>query len=527
MNIAATLSKARRLFPDKEAVVDGDRRLTYRQLAERVDRLAAGLAAIGLSSQDCISIVAPNSLEFLETYYAAAVLGLMVNPINVRLLGPEMAFILNDARARLVIADPRYKGPVIKALEEAESVEGVIWLTDAPPELTKGRSWAYEAFLNEGRADFSPPAPLGDEATAHLYYTSGTTGRPKGVILTHRNVTAHALAAIAEFNLNDTDVWYHVAPMFHLADAWATFALTWVGGRHVMQPEFEAGKVLATIEREGITLTNLIPTMLNLMVNHDQAENFNYSSLKVILSGGAPIAPETVRRIISTFDCDYIQTYGLTETSPYCTVSTLKAHLKKLPLEKQREIISRTGREFMAVELRVVDEDGRDVPRDDRSVGEIWVRGDTVTPGYLNRPKANEDAFKDGWFKTGDLAVMDEEGYVNIVDRKKDIIISGGENVFSTEVEYTLMEHPSVLECVVIGVPDPKWGEAIKAVVVRKTGKEAEEAELISFVKERLAHYKAPKSVDFVDELPKTGSGKLMKRTVREWYWKSEERRVH
>jgi len=527
MNIAAILSKALRLFPDKEAVVDGDRRLTYRQAAERVNRLAAALAAAGIKSGECISIVAPNCLEFFETYYAGAVLGVIVNPINVRLLGPEMAFILNDARSRLVIADPRYGTQIIKALEKAESVEGVVWLTDAPLTVNRVRSWAYEAFLAEGGMDFSPPAPLGDEAPAHLYYTSGTTGRPKGVILTHRNVTVHALAAIAEFNLNDTDVWYHVAPMFHLADAWATFALTWVGGRHVMQPEFDAGQVLATIEKEGITLSNLIPTMLNLMVNHDMAEKFNYSSLRVILSGGAPIAPETVRRIISTFNCDYIQTYGLTETSPYCTVSTLKAHLKELPLEKQRQIISRTGREFMAVELRVVDEQGRDVPRDDQSVGEIWVRGDTVTPGYLNRPEANKEAFEDGWFKTGDLAVIDEEGYVNIVDRKKDIIISGGENVYSTEVEYILMEHPAVLECVVIGVPDPKWGEAVKAVVVPKPGEDVEETELISFVKEHLAHYKAPKSVDFVDALPKTGSGKLMKRAVREWYWKGEERRVH
>jgi len=464
MNITATLSKARRLFPDKECVVDGDRRLTYRQTAERVDRLAAALAAVGMKSQDCISVIAPNSLEFLESYYAGSVLGLIVNPINVRLLGPEMAFILNDAKSRLVIADPRYKDRILEALKEAKFVEGVVWLTDAPPILTKGRSWAYEAFLDKGKADFREPEPLGDD-------------------------------------LNDTDVWYHVAPMFHLADAWATFAVTWVGGRHVIQPEFEAGEVLATIEKEGITLTNLIPTMLNLMVNHDQAKKFNYSSLKVILSGGAPIAPETVRRIISTFHCDYVQTYGLTETSPYCTVSTLKAHLKELPIERQREIISRTGREFITVELRVVDEQGRDVPGDDQSVGEIWVRGDTVTPGYLNRP--------------------------DIVDRKKDIIISGGENVYSTEVEYVLMEHPAVLECVVIGVPDRKWGEAVKAVVVLKPGEEVEEEELKSFVKERLARYKAPKNVDFVDSLPKTGSGKLMKRAVREFYWKGEKRRVH
>jgi len=310
----------------------------------------------------------------------------------------------------------------------------VVWLTDAPPTLPKGKSWAYESFLHQGAASFKAPELLADDAPEHLYYTSGTTGRPKGVILTHRNVTAHAMGAIA---------------------------------------------------------------------------------------------PETVRRIISTFHCDYVQTYGLTETSPYCTVSTIKAHLRELPIERQLEIIRRTGREFITVELRVVDEKGRDIPKDDETVGEIWVRGDTVSPGYLNRPEADRDAFKDGWFRTGDLAVMDAEGYLNIVDRKKDIIISGGENIYSTEVEYVLMEHPAMLECVVIGVPDPKWGEAVKAVVVCKPGEEVAEEDLKNHVKKRLAGYKTPKTIDFVDILPKTGSGKLMKRTVREWYWKGEKRRVH
>jgi acyl-CoA synthetase (AMP-forming)/AMP-acid ligase II len=258
--------------------------------------------------------------------------------------------------------------------------------------------------------------------------------------------------------------------------------------------------------------------MLNLMVNHPEAGQRDYRSLRVILSGGAPIAPETIRRIIATFGCSYIQTYGLTETSPYCTVSTLKAHLRALPPDRQREIISRTGREFMAVELRVVDETGADVPPDNRSVGEVWVRGDTVTPGYWNRPEETAAAFAEGWFKTGDLAVMDTEGYINIVDRKKDIIITGGENVYSTEVEYALYEHPAVLECAVVGIPDEKWGEAVKAVVVKKPGFNVRGDELIGFVKERMARYKAPKSIDFVDSLPKTGSGKLMKRAVRDWY---------
>lgn len=527
MNIATVLDKARRLYPDREAVVDGSRRLSYLETAARVDRLAEGCANLGLDNQERISIVAPNCLEFLETYFAGALLGLVVNPINFRLSGREMAYILNDAQSRLLIAHEDYRAEVCKALSEAPDVEGVIWLSREPHPVNGRRTWTYEDFLAEQKGGFRPQSPPDDSRPAHLYYTSGTTGRPKGVILTHRNVTTHALAAIGEFHLTDADTWFHVAPMFHLADAWATFALTWVGGRHVMQTEFEAGRVLQVIEEEGITLSNLIPTMLNLMVNHQAAGRHDYSSLRLILSGGAPIAPETVKRIIETFGCDYVQTYGLTETSPYCTVSTLKSHLKQLSAENRRKVISRTGREFMAVEVRVVDEQEKDVRADDQTVGEIWVRGDTVTPGYLNRPEETEAAFKDGWFKTGDLAVIDQERYINIVDRKKDIIITGGENVFSTEVEYALYEHPAVLECAVIGVPDEKWGEAVKAVVVPRPGQEANEEELIRFVKGRLARYKSPKSIDFVDSLPKTGSGKIMKRAVRDGYWKQEQKRVH
>ena len=518
MNIYTTLHKAVRLFPNNEAVVDGSRRMTYAKVAGRVERLSAGLQRLGLMPQDGISIVAPNCLEFLEIYYAGARLELLVNPINIRLLGSEMAFILNDANSRLVVAHGDTASEVVRALEAAPAVEGVIWLSDSAIPVPGRKVWTYERFLSEAEGRQLPPRPVADDRPAHLYYTSGTTGRPKGVLLTHRNVTTHALAAIAEFNISDADTWFHVAPMFHLADAWASFALTWVGGRHVMLSEFEPGNVLKLIEKERITLTNLIPTMLNLMVNHPQAKTRDYASLRVILSGGAPIAPETIRRIIDTFGCDYVQTYGLTETSPYCTVSTLKARLKALPAERQREIISRTGREFLAVELRIVDESGTDVPADNRTVGEIWVRGETVTPGYLNRPEETAAAFHESWFKTGDLAVIDPEGYLNIVDRKKDIIITGGENVYSTEVEYAIYEHPAVLECAVVGVPDEKWGEAVKAVVVKKPGQALDGDELISFVKKSLARYKAPKSVDFVDALPKTGSSKLMKRVVRDWY---------
>jgi acyl-CoA synthetase (AMP-forming)/AMP-acid ligase II len=278
---------------------------------------------------------------------------------------------------------------------------------------------------------------------------------------------------------------------------------------------------MSTIETERITLSNLIPTMLNLMIKHPRIGAFDFSSLRVILSGGAPIAPQVVRSIMESFGCDYIQTYGMTETSPYLTFSILKQHLHDLSAEAQLKFKSKTGRPFMGVELKVVDENANPVAADEQQVGEIWVRGDTVTPGYWNRPDETAQAFTDDWLRTGDLAVVDTEGYVNIVDRKKDMIVTGGENVYSTEVENVLYMHPQVLEAAVFGVPDDKWGEAVTAAVVLKPGESAGEAEIIEFCKKYQAAYKAPKSIIFLDELPKTGSGKITKKVLRDPYWTS------
>jgi len=286
----------------------------------------------------------------------------------------------------------------------------------------------------------------------------------------------------------------------------------------VILPSFDALEVMKLIQHEKITISNLIPTMLNMMVNHSDVDNFDYSSLRVLLSGGAPIAPETVRKIIDAFKCDYIQTYGMTETSPYLTVSILKEHLKDLPWEEQLKFKAKTGREFVNVSLRVVDEQGNNVSEDDQEVGEIIVKGDTVTPGYWNLPEETDAAIRDGWLHTGDLAVIDNEKYVNIVDRKKDMILTGGENVYSTEVENVLYMHEQVLEAAVIGVPDKHWGEAVKACVVLKEGSEVTEEEIIVFCKKDLAHFKAPKSVDFLNSLPKTGSDKIYKKGLRDPY---------
>jgi acyl-CoA synthetase (AMP-forming)/AMP-acid ligase II len=410
---------------------------------------------------------------------------------------------------------------VIGILNEENPLEGILWIGEAPLESLEAVSHEYESVINACSGSFSPE-PVKDDDVAHLYYTSGTTGRPKGVMLTHKNVCLHALGTIAELNLNDTDVWGHIAPMFHLADAWATFAFTWIGGRHVMVGQFEAETVMETIEKERITLSNLIPTMLNLMVNHPKIAEYDFTSLRVILSGGAPIASEVVRSVMETFVCDYIQTYGMTETSPYLTLSLLKEHLQTLSLEEQFKYKAKTGRPFIGIELQVMDENGAPIIPDEQQVGEIWVRGDTITPGYWNLPEETAKAFHEGWLKTGDLANLDSEGYVNIVDRNKDMIVTGGENVYSIEVENVLYMHPKILEAAVFGIPDVKWGEAVTAAVVLKAEETATEEGIINFCKQHQAAYKAPKSIVFLKELPKTGSGKIYKKALRDPYWSKD-----
>jgi acyl-CoA synthetase (AMP-forming)/AMP-acid ligase II len=518
MRIPFILEKALSLYADKEAVVFGEKRFTYRQFADRIYRLANYLKKIGISQGDCVAILHHNSNEFLECYFAVAELGAILNPLNFRLSPEELAHILKDSGAILLVAADRFSSQVSSLLKQDTNLKTVL-CTGTGDWSIPLESMDYEDALKNEATTPPPPLDIPDEEVAHLYYTSGTTGEPKGVMLSHKNVCSHALAAIAELRLGDNDNWIHVAPLFHLADAWATFAITWVGAKHVIVGDFEPEIVLSTMQNEEVTITNMIPTMLNMLVHAPGIETYNFPSLRVILSGGAPIAPEVVKNIMKTFKCDYYQTYGMTETSPYLTLSILKENLTHLDPEEQFFYKAKTGRPFLGVLLKVVREDGSEVEPDDKEVGEIIVKGDIVTNGYWNKPKETAKAFKDSWLYTGDMAVVDKEGYVNIVDRKKDMIITGGENVYSVEVENVLYSHPAILETAVIGIPDPKWGEAVKAIVVLKEGHKATEEEIIQYCKQQaIANYKAPKSVSFISELPKTGSGKIFKKGLKEKY---------
>ncbi|MCP4654446.1 MAG: long-chain-fatty-acid--CoA ligase [bacterium] len=516
MQLTEILPRAASAYPDEEAVACGAHRLSYRELADRVGRLTAALAGLGVGPGERVALLHRNCHRVLEAYFAAVHAGAVLVPLNYRLTARDLAYILDDTDCRILIADDGWAELAAEAAQRARGPCTVVRSRVDGKDRGNASGYDYEALL-EG----AEPAPLvqpeaAENDPANIYYTSGTTGHQKGVVLTHRNIASHALATIAELRLTDTDVWIHVAPMFHLADAWATWAVTWAGGRHVMVGRFEPERVLRTMVDERVTVTNLIPTMLNDLVHHPQARALDFPALRLLMSGGAAIAPSLVRRVVETFGAEYVQTYGLTETSPYLTFSLLKRHQRQLPAEEQMRFRSLTGRAVLGVRLRVVDEAGEDVPADGRAVGEIVARGDRITPGYWRLPEATAEAFRDGWFHTGDLATIDPEGFVNIVDRKKDVIITGGELVYSTEVENALYEHPAVLEAAVVGVPDDRLGETVRAVVVVRAGRTATPEELITHCRARIAAYKCPRSVELVDKLPRTGSGKISKRTLRE-----------
>ncbi len=522
--LASVLFRAQTQFRDSPAVAHEGTTRTYGELGERVGRLAGALLAGGLYPCDRVAVIAPNCPWMLESSLAAASAGLVLLPLNVRSNPSGLARLVRHSRARALLAHSSFE-----AL--AKEVHGLLQpgeppMSDSPPagtppsSLKSSTETACRLLLEDEltrKSRRTAPArahQAAPDAAAQIYYTSGTTGDPKGVILTHRNVATHALMAISALELGQADVWAHIAPMFHLADAWATFAITWVGGCHRFLPRYTPEDSIDLLA-SGTTITNLVPTMLSDMVHCPQARR-PYPGLRAILSGGAPIASALVDKILEIFGCRYIQTYGLTETAPFLTMSILPRHLERLPEPQRRALVCKTGRPLAGVEVEVVREDGSEVRPDGREVGEVRARGDSVTPGYFDNPEATKAAIRDGWLYTGDLAVVDEHGFLNIVDRRKDTIKSGAETVFSSEVEQVFYAHPAVREAAVIGLPHPRWGEAVVAIVVLKPAAEPSEEQLLEHCRAHLGGAQIPKRILFKPSLPRTGSNKIAKRLLRE-----------
>lgn len=516
------LKRAVKLYPEKVAVVDGELRWTYREVEKRVYQVFHAEKAMGISGGGRVAMLDYNTYRYLEMYFGMALTGDVLLPLNIRLSAPEYTYILNNAEAEAVIFHADFKPMMAKIRPDLTTVRQ-FYIADGPadePWITA----AYEDVIAKAPSDPVESALEDENAVLNLYYTSGTTGNPKGVMLTHRNIYANALTTIISFKLEDATVWHHIAPLFHLADAFFIWSVTYQGGRHVMQRQFLPKAVLETMQTEKVTAAMMVPTMINFLLNVPEMTSYDLSALKWVMVGGAPMSPANAKRMMQQMGCRYISGYGLTETCPLLTVGNLKDTLECLTEDEQVAYITRTGLEVVGVDLKVVDSDGKEVPHDGKTVGEIIARGDNVMKGYWKLPQETEKAIVGGYFRTGDLATVDSENYILIVDRAKDIIISGGENISSVEVENVLYMHPAVLECAVIAVPDEKWGEIPKAVVALKPGALATEKELIDFARQRLAAFKAPKSIAFVSELPKTGSGKILKTELRKGVSNAKDR---
>jgi fatty-acyl-CoA synthase len=525
MNIPLTplrcLRYAEQQYSYRTAVVCENERFTYAQLADRAERLGGALKKAGVKPGDRVSFLSMNCHRLLEAYYGVLEAGGVLLPLNVRLASQELSYILNDSGARVLFLEKEFL-PLVDAFRNELSTVESFFLLDGQPQTTWLSPYSYEDLLATASPCHADIMEIDEDAVAELFYTSGTGANPKGVMLTHRNVYLHALNVCLTFDATRDFAQLHTIPLFH-ANGWGVaHILALIGGKHVILRRFDCGQIFKLIEQERIYTMCLVPAMAIALVNSPDREKHDLSSLERIVIGGAASSPTLVREVEEKLDVTCISGYGLTETSPSLSHSLIKRGFA-LEGEQKYACQAMTGFPDPGTEMRVVDERGRDVPPNAKTVGEIITRSDGVMKGYWNQPEATAEALRGGWFHTGDMATINEDGYLLIADRKKDIIISGGENISSLEVEKTLSAHPVVLEAAVIPVPDEKWGEVPKALVVLKPGTQAGEIELIEFCRSHLAHYKCPHSVEFCASLPKTAAGKILKKELRRKYWQGRE----
>ncbi|HET9264574.1 MAG TPA: long-chain-fatty-acid--CoA ligase [Vicinamibacterales bacterium] len=502
--------RARRLYGAREAVVDGERRWTYTEFFDRCDRWSCWLRKHGVGQGDRVAYIAPNTHAQLESFYAIPQIGAILVPINYRLTADDFAYVIEHSGARIVCAHADY-------LEAVDRVRSRLAAVDAFVALEGSRTgWLeYETCLAEVPPEVERPVIAeGDVLT--INYTSGTTARPKGVMITHRNAYMNVVGTLLHQPMTPADRYLWTLPMFH-ANGWTfVWIVTAVGGAHVCLRKVEPTAVFDAIEHEGVTLLCAAPTVLVGLAGAPAELRKRARPGVRVLTAGAPPAAATIERIEGELGWEVMQVYGLTETSPFITVCEPLPEHRRLAADDKAEIKARQGVELLTSgELIVADGEGREVPHDGQRVGEIVVRGNVVMRGYYRDPEATAHAFRGGWFHTGDAAVVHPDGYVEIRDRLKDVIISGGENISSVEVEGVLFRHPAVQEVAVVGLPHERWGEAPHAFVVLKPGASATEEELRQFARDRLAHFKAPHGVTFVPELPKTATGKIQKYVLR------------
>ena len=520
MNVPLTpvrfLRYAEEQFSRKTAVVCQDRRFTYAEFGDRVGRMAGGLRDAGLKAGDRVAFLSLNCHRLLEAYYGVLEGGCVLLPLNHRLAAPELAYILNDAGAAVLFLEQEFVGVVdsfrrelrtVRSFHQLDGTAQAGWLSDQTYEQMLASATPYRGEL----------MAFDENSLAELFYTSGTSASPKGVMLTHRNVYLHAMSVALYHHTRFEHVLLHTIPLFH-ANGWgAAHTITLMGGTHVMLARFVPEEIFRLVERERVHALTLVPIMATALVNSPARSKYDLSSVEFAAIGGAASSPTLIREVEQKLGFRCFSGYGLTECAPSLATAELKPDVQCGP-EERYVLQAMTGYAYPGCELRVVDAEDKDVAHDGVTMGEIIARSDGVMAGYWQQPEATAEAMRGGWFHTGDMAVIAENGYILIVDRRKDIIVSGGENISSLDVEKALLAHPDVYEAAVIPVAHEKWGEVPKALVVAKPGCKLSEAELAEFCRGRLAHYKCPQSIEFCESLPKNAMGKVLKKELRKKY---------
>ena len=518
MYLTQGLHRAMQQHPERIAVHFGDQRFTFRELTGRVARLAAALQGLGMASGDRVAMLAMNSNRYLEYQLGVPWGGGVLNPCNVRWSVPEIIYSLNDSGSTILIVDDTFVAMVEPILRGAPAIRKLIHAGDGD---APAGTHSYEKLL----ASNAPVADAGREGDDLLgiFYTGGTTGFPKGVMLSHANLFASGMSLLGEGISPRGSVYLHAAPMFHLADFGISIPQFLAGNAHAIIPAFSPPAVLESIARDRVTDVLLVPTMVQLLVDHPAMKaGPDISSLKRVIYGASTISEAVLDRAMAALPgVEFSQAYGMTELSPVATINPAWYHTAE---GRSAGKLRSGGRASFGTEVRIVDEVGVEVERG--TVGEVAVRGPNVMLGYWNQAEQTAAALRNGWMHTGDGAYMDDDGFIFVVDRLKDMIKSGGENVFSAEVENALAQHPAVASCAVIGVPSEAWGEAVHAVVVLRPGAEARAEELVAHCKTSIAGYKCPRSVDFVEALPLSGAGKILKTKLREPFWRTREQKV-
>jgi len=504
-------------YGNKTALIFEDQRITYAELNRTVNRAAHQLLKMGLQKGDRLAVLLHNNVEFIELYFACAKSGLVFVPLNNLLKARELIQILEYIKPRGLVFAPDF-------LELVQPILGGLACIQSPICLTEQKGFLSYHAVKDAGSDEEPETVLNDEDLVSIFLTSGTTGRPKGVMRTHRHDWINMMSCALEMGVRHDDRALLVFPFYHVTFVDNMRHLLMANATAIRKEgKFDPHDVLGILSREKITMCQLVPTMINAILQVEDLNAYDLSRFRLLIYAASPMPVELLKKAMKRLPCRFMQMYGQTETGPATTALAPEDHLLE-GSEAQMARLASAGRAILDYEIRIVDEEGRDVPVDE--VGEIAVRSEAMTTGYWDLPEETARTIRNGWLHTGDFGRMDSEGYVFIVDRKNDMIISGGKNIYPREIEEVIYSHDAVLETAVIGVPDDYWGESVKALVVLKPGGKATEEEIIALCKENLASYKKPKSIEFWSQLPKSPTGKVLKRTIREEYWKGMERSV-